>query len=156
MKNPEHLESNTQEGLDIDKLRVLLRKNIWIVILIFVSTNLVAYLTIRWTKDIYEARAELKLEIKEDATALGIKQLADENNRNVIAGEMEQMKSKLFFSRVLDSLDLWISYYNIGNVLEFEMYRSSPFRIEYKFENKRHFDQRIYFDFQDNNKYLIK
>src|SRR6185295_4197114 len=100
-------------------------------ILIFLSTNLIAYLTIRWTKDIYEASAELKLEIKEDATALGIKQLAEDNSRNVIAGEIEQMKSKLFFSRVIDSLDLWVSYYSIGNVLEFELYRSSPFRITY-------------------------
>ena len=148
--------SNAPEGLDLDKLRILARKNRVAILIIFLACNLAAYLTIRWTKDIYESNSELKLEIKQDATALGIKQIVDDQNRNIIAGEIEQMKSKLFFSRVLDSLDLWVSYYSIGNVLEFEMYRGSPFRIIYSLNDTRYFDQHIYFDFLEGNRYRIK
>ena len=144
------------EGLDIDKLRILARKNIWAIVFIFLITNLAAYLTIRWTKDVYESYSELKLEIKQDATALGIKQLADDQNRNIIAGEIEQMKSKLFFSRVLDSLDLWVSYFSIGNVLEYEMYRRSPFIIRYSKIDNQYLDQPIFFDFLEKNRYQIK
>ena len=144
------------EGLDIDKLRILARKNIWAIVFIFLITNLAAYLTIRWTKDVYESYSELKLEIKQDATALGIKQLADDQNRNIIAGEIEQMKSKLFFGRVLDSLDLWVSYYSIGNVLEYEMYRRSPFIVKYSKVDNRYMDQPIFFDFLEKNQYQIK
>lgn len=144
------------EGLDVDKLNLLVRKNLWIILVIFLGTNLAAYLTIRWTKDVYESSSELRLEIKQDATALGIKQIVEDQNRNIIAGEIEQMKSKLFFSRVLDSLDLWVSYYSIGNVLEYEMYRGSPFSVEHSFEENQYADQRIYFDFADGNKYRIK
>ena len=103
------------EGLDLDKLKVLARKNLWTIVIIFLVANLAAYLTIRWTKDVYESSSELRLEIKQDATALGISQIVEDQNRNIIAGEIEQMKSKLFFSRVLDSLDLWVGYYSIGN-----------------------------------------
>ena len=149
-------EINQAEGLDFDKLRMLLRKNLWAILIIFFAANLAAYLTIRWTKDVYESSAELRLEIKQDATALGITQIVEEQSRNVIAGEIEQMKSKLFFSRVLDSLDLWVSYFSIGNVLEFEMYRSSPFRVEYSFTDPHYFDRSIYFDFLENNRYQIK
>lgn len=144
------------EGLDTDKLIMLLRKNLWILIAIFLATNIAAYLTIRWTKDIYESHSELKLEIKQDATALGIKQVVEDQNRNIVAGEIEQMKSKLFFSRVLDSLDLWISYYSIGTVLEYEMYRASPFRVKYSQLSSELLDQPIYFDFQEGNRYTIK
>ncbi len=148
--------ADTQEGLDLDKLLMLVRKNLWIILFIFIMTNLAAYLTIRWTKDVYESYSELKLEIKQDATALGIKQLADDQNRNIIAGEIEQMKSKLFFSRVLDSLDLWISYYSIGNVLEYEMYRRSPFQISFSNMDGRYLDKQIFFDFLEGDQYQIK
>ena len=152
---PPQLAEST-DGLDIDKLIVLVRKNVWFMIIIFLTANLAAYLTLRWTKDVYESSSELKLESKQDARALGIQQIVEDQNRNIIAGEIEQMKSKLFFSRVLDSLDLWVSYYSIGNILEFEMYRRSPFRIEYSLEDNRYLDQQIFFDFIEGNKYQIK
>ncbi|NOT75984.1 MAG: polysaccharide biosynthesis tyrosine autokinase [Cyclobacteriaceae bacterium] len=144
------------EGIDLEKLKMVARKNLWAIIIIFIVTNLGAYLTIRWTKDVYESSSELRLEIKQDATALGIAQIVEDQNRNIIAGEIEQMKSKLFFSRVLDSLDLWVSYYSAGNVLEFEMYRASPFRVNYTLTDKRILDKPIYFDFIEGNKYQIK
>lgn len=144
------------EKIDTDKLGMLIRKNLWIIIAIVVSCNLAAYLTLRWTKDVYESSSELKLDIKQDATALGIAQVVEDQNRNIIAGEIEQMRSKLFFSRVLDSLDLWVSYYSIGNVLEFEMYRGSPFTIDYELSDKRYMDMPIYFDFLENNRYSIQ
>ncbi len=144
------------EKIDTDKLGMLIRKNLWIIIAIFVISNLTAYLTLRWTKDVYESSSELKLDVKQDATALGIAQVVEDQNRNIIAGEIEQMRSKLFFSRVLDSLDLWVSYYSIGNVLEFEMYRGSPFSIDYDLSDKRYMDTPIYFDFLENNRYRIQ
>ena len=144
------------EKLDFDKLFMLIRKNLWIIITLFVATNLTAYLTLRWTKDVYESSSELKLDVKQDATALGIAQIVEDQNRNLVAGEIEQMRSKLFFSRVLDSLDLGVSYYSEGNVLEFELYRTSPFRISYALTDERFMNRPIYFDFLDNNRYSIR
>lgn len=146
----------SRDRLDIDKLMMLVRKNLWVIVIIFLLANLTAYLILRWTKDVYESSSELKLEIKQDAVALGIKQFVDDQNRNIIAGEIEQMRSKLFVSRVLDSLDLWVSYYSIGNVLEFELYRSSPFIIEYSLSDNRHFDTPFYFDFLQGDHFRIK
>ncbi len=147
--------SGNIEKLDLDKLSMLLKKNVWIILAILVASNLAAYLTLRWTKDIYESSSELKLDINQDATALGIAQIVEDQNRNIVAGEIEQMRSKFFFSRVLDSLDLWVSYYSIGNVLEFEMYRGSPFRIAYSMTDDRYLNRPVYFDFIENNRYRI-
>src|SRR6478735_3993042 len=150
-----HIES-TPEGIDLGKLGMVFRKNLLWIILIFLLTNSIAYLTIRWTKDLYESESELKLDIKQNATELGIKTIVEDQNLNVIAGEIEQIKSRLFFSRVIDSLDLSISYYSQGNVLKDEMYKGSPFHVKHFIKKNIPYDQPIYLNFEENNSYTIQ
>lgn len=143
------------EGIDPDKLSMIIRKNLVWIILIFVTANLVAYLTIRWTKDVYESYSELKLDIKQDATGLGIKNIVEDQNLNLVSGEIEQIKSKLFFNRVIDSMNLWVGYYSVGNVLQEERYKSHPFRVEYNRALSPFQDVPIYFNFLDRTNYSI-
>ena len=148
--------SESAEGIDRDKLTMTIRKNLVWIILIFAVANLAAYLTIRWTKDIYESYSELKLDIKQDATGLGIKNVVEDQNINLVSGEIEQIKSKLFFNRVIDSLDLWVGYYSIGNVLLDEMYKGPPFRVEYNHSISGLQDVPIYFNFLDADHFSIR
>lgn len=124
------MEVNETEGIDFDKLRIVVRKNLLWILLIFFTANISAYLYIRWTKDVYESESEMKLDIKQDATELGIQTLVEDQNLNIISGEIEQIKSKIFLNRVIDSLDLAISYYSIGKVLVDEKFRYSPIAVE--------------------------
>lgn len=117
------------EGIDFHKLKVIVRKNIFWILAIFISANIGAYLTIRWTKSLYESVSEMKLDIKQDAVELGIKTIVEDQNLNVISGEIEQIKSKVFLNRVIDSLDIQIGYYSIGKVLVDEKYKFSPIRV---------------------------
>ncbi len=117
------------EGIDFHKLKVVVNKNFFWILAIFISTNVAAYLTIRWTKSLYESVSEMKLDIKQDATELGIKTIVEDQNLNIISGEIEQIKSKVFLNRVIDSLDIQISYYSIGKVLVDEKYKFSPIRV---------------------------
>lgn len=144
------------DGIDPDKLSMIVRKNLVWIILIFFATNLIAYLTLRWTKDVYESYSELKLDIKQDATGLGIKNIVEDQNLNVVSGEIEQIKSKLFFNRVIDSIDLWVGYYNIGNVLLEERYKSSPILVEYDHSTSAYQDVPIYFNFLDQDYYSLR
>jgi len=97
------------DSIDFEKLRMLFRKNLFVLVLIIVGTNLAAYLYLRYTKNLYESESELKIDIKQDATEFGIKNLQENQNLNILSGEIEQMTSKLFYNRVLDSIDLWVS-----------------------------------------------
>lgn len=131
MDNSVHpnLSNNDLEGIDFNKLKIVARKNwVWI-IGIFLLTNFASYLVIRWTKDVYESESEMKLDVKQDATELGIKTLVEDQNLNIISGEIEQIKSKVFLNRVIDSLDLEVSYFSIGKVLVDEKYRYSPLKV---------------------------
>lgn len=117
------------EGIDFHKLKVVIKKNIFWILAIFISANIAAYLTIRWTKSLYESVSEMKLDIKQDAAELGIKTLVEDQNLNIISGEIEQIKSKVFLNRVIDSLDINIGYFSIGKVLVDEKYKFSPIRV---------------------------
>jgi tyrosine-protein kinase Etk/Wzc len=146
----------TTERIDFNKLRIIVRKNSLWIIVIFIACNLGAYLFLRWTKDLFESSSELKLDIKQDATDLGIKNFVDEQNANVVAGEIEQIRSKLFFNLVIDSMDLGVSYYSEGNVLHNELYGISPFRVTFKATTNGYFDQPFYFDFNEANEYTLR
>jgi len=147
--------NTTQEGIDIEKLSTVFRKNLLWIILIFLASNITAYLTIRWTKDLYESESELKLDTKQNASGLGIKGIVEDQNLNIISGEIEQIKSKLFYTRVIDSLDLQISYYSIGKVLKDEMYKRSPFKVKHFIKSGFPYDQPINFNFTGVNSYSI-
>ncbi len=126
----------------------------WILIII-ISTNLAAYTYLRYTKNVYEAASELKLDIKQDATELGIQNLTAPQNLNVISGEIEQIRSRLFLNRVLDSLDLWVSYHSVGKVLTDEMYHRSPFIVEVSDNKHSYLNTPIYFNFSSSEGYTL-
>ena len=125
-----HNQSNA-ESIDFNKLKIAFRNNwLWIVIIFFV-VNFTAYLFIRYTKNLYESSSELKLDVKQEATEFGIKSAIEDQNLNLISGEIEIIQSRLFLSMILDSARLDISYYSIGRVLNEELYQSLPFYESY-------------------------
>jgi capsular exopolysaccharide synthesis family protein len=144
------------EGIDLNKLKIVLRKNLIWIIGIFLIVNLTAYLTIRWTKDLYESESEMKLDIKQDATELGIKTLVEDQNLNIISGEIEQIKSKVFLNRVIDSLDINIGYYSIGKVLVDEKYRYSPIKVSASHFPSNIYDTPFYITFESGTAFEIK
>ena len=143
--DPKYFKS-TAEGIDSGKLLAVFRKHFVWVILIFILSNLAAYLTIRYTRDLFESESELKLDIKRDATELGIKTMIDDQNLNIISGEIEQIKSRLFFNKVIDSMELDISYYSLGKVLKDEMYKRPPYIVKKIKVDPSHFDKPVYFE----------
>ena len=114
--------------------------------LIFFLVNFTAYLFVRYTKNLYESSSELKLDVKEDATEFGIKSAIEDQNLNLISGEIEIIQSRLFLSRVLDSANLEVSYYSIGRVLNEELYQSIPFFVTYGANAKSLYNIPIYVD----------
>lgn len=151
-----NVQSTNPEGIDFNKLKVVVRSNwIWL-IAIFILVNSIAYLAIRYTKNLYQSSSVLKLDIKKEATEFGIKNPMDDQNMNLISGEIEIIQSRLFLSQVLDSSDLDISYYSIGRVLNDELYKSQPFTIRYVAHNQNLFNVPIYFDEVGVNDFVLK
>jgi tyrosine-protein kinase Etk/Wzc len=125
------LKNNTSESIDFGKLSTIVRSNILWVVLIFVIANAVSILYVRYTKDVYESVSEIKLDVKQDASELGIREMVPDKNLDLISGEIETMQSKLFLNTVIDSLDLEISYFSVGNFLNEELYKAAPFSVKF-------------------------
>jgi len=153
-----HIGLNSQqsnETIDLEKVGSVLKKSIVWVILIFAVTLTIAYLTIRWTKPMYESESELKLDVKSDASELGITGFAENKNLNIISGEIELLKSKLFTNKVIEIVDLKVSYFTAGQVLNDEKYNSSPIEIDYQLKGSSIYDRRIYVEIQSPTTFKI-
>ncbi|HYG17938.1 MAG TPA: Wzz/FepE/Etk N-terminal domain-containing protein, partial [Ohtaekwangia sp.] len=136
------------DGIDFNKLRVIVADNIAWIILIFIITNAVAYLIIRYTKDLYESVSEIKLDVKNDATELGFTAFtADEpQNADLISGEIEIIRSKLFLNIVLDSMKIDVGYYSRGDLLNHELFTNTPYIVDHKPATFNHYNVPIYLE----------
>ncbi|UII23307.1 GumC family protein [Fulvivirga ligni] len=148
-------QGKTIETIDFEKVYAVFKKSIIWVILIFLLTNSIAYLYVRWTKPLFESQSELKIDVKSEASELGIAGINESPNINMISGEIELLKSRLFFNKVIDAVDLNISYYTAGNVLVDEKFKTSPFIVSYKLLNPSLYDRRIYITILNDKVYNI-
>ncbi|MBX2967660.1 MAG: polysaccharide biosynthesis tyrosine autokinase [Cyclobacteriaceae bacterium] len=152
-----HTQRQAFEGIDFNKLRNILRQNwAWIILIIFL-TNLGAYLVVRYTKDLYQSESEIKLDIKQDASELGLRDfMPDRQQANVIAGEIETIQSNLFLSKVIDSLNLHVSYFSMGQFLNTELYHASPFVVQYSLKSPTYYDQPVFIEPLPDNAYELQ
>ncbi|MEP6735947.1 MAG: polysaccharide biosynthesis tyrosine autokinase [Chryseolinea sp.] len=150
------VKQSTDEGLDFNKLKIVFRSNwIWLLALLL-AINVGAYLSLRYTKNVYNSSSVIKLDLKKEATDFGIKtSIVEDQNLNLISGEIEIIQSRLFLSRVLDSSALDISYHSIGRVLDDELYQSHPFNIKYKVKNHSLLNTPINFEETSKNEFTI-
>jgi capsular exopolysaccharide synthesis family protein len=158
VENSKHIkvQSIQAEGIDFNKLKIVVLSNwIWL-ISIFIIINSIAYLIVRYTKNIYESSSILKLDTKKEASEFGIKAAMDDQSLTLISGEIEIIQSRLFLNRVLDSSSLYVSYYSIGRVLNDELFQSKPFTVEYKATNQHLFNRPIYFDETGPNNFSLR
>ena len=143
------------EGIDFNKLKIAFR-NYWMwIVIIFFLVNFTAYLFIRYTKNLYESSSVLKLDVKKEATEFGIKTAIEDQNLNLISGEIEIIQSRLFLSRILDSAMLDVTYFSIGRVLNDELYQSLPFVVTYSPNAHHLFNLPIYFEEENANGFTL-
>lgn len=152
----QHIESESNEAIDFGKLRMIIRNNLIWIILIFITTNAASYIFIRYTKDLYESVSEIKLDIKQDATEFGFRDFAPDQNIKMISGEIENIQSKLFLNSIIDSLNIQVSYYSIGQVLNFELYNSSPFVVNAELTQSSYYNNPIFIEALNDYQYELR
>ena len=144
------------DGIDLEKLGIIVRRNAPAIVIVFVLSILSCYLYLRYTKNVYQSDSELKLDVKQEATVLRINSVSEDDNLNIIAGEIEQIRSKFFLSRVIDSLNFNVSYHAKGKVLTEEMYKRSPFSVAHTLNNNSLTDIPLYINFEEDGSFRLK
>lgn len=142
------------EDFDFNLFKKVIRKNLAWVFLFAVIAFLMAFLYLRYTYPIFESKAIIQVTMANSNSKI----LLDKNFQSStdLPRKIELLKSATFLSRVFNKLPLDVSYYQIGSVLNYEMYRTSPFEIEYRNPINEIYSIPVYTSFTDENNALLK
>lgn len=145
------------EEFDFKLFVTIAKKNaIWFGVFMFVSV-MFAFLYLRYTAPIYEAVSMVKLSDDKNA---GMLLGEDENmfgdNISKMAGDIELIRSKIIAQRAIENLDLKISYYAKGTVLDYELYKASPFTVLVNLKDSSIYQKPFFIEFQDINTFTIR
>jgi capsular exopolysaccharide synthesis family protein len=140
--------------LDLPRIWSIIAKNwIWLMALFFVFP-IAGYLYLRYTKPLYESYSTLRLSVKSNPNVLGIAGLSDENIAS-LQGEIELLRSDLIFQEVIRQMNLDVSYYVTGKILDEERYKTSPFSVQYQVKNEMIYDIPFTVQLLDNKTFEI-
>jgi tyrosine-protein kinase Etk/Wzc len=116
------------EEFDPKLFRFIFFKRLPIIVLIFVAFLIGAYLLLRYTQPVYEAKTIIQIDTESKAEkVLDMGRFSNEQ----FSQKLELLRSRVFIERVLSRLPLDVRYYNEGKFLNHELYKSSPFSVNY-------------------------
>ncbi|GAB4341643.1 MAG: tyrosine-protein kinase domain-containing protein [Flammeovirgaceae bacterium] len=144
--------------INFDKLIFIIRKRLVYLILMLISGIIGAFIYLRYTTAIYEATAQIKLDYKTSSQIIDIDMPIgiDGGNTDYLAGEMQIIKSNPIYQSVLDSLDLYVSYFAKGDIIDSEIYKSSPLILEILSDKKELLDRKFDIELLNNEKFNIQ
>ena len=71
-------------------------------------------------------------------------------------GEIELIKSNIIYDKVIQDLNLHVSYYRMGNILNEELFKNNNFQIDtFEIINPAVYDQKIYLNFLNEKEYEL-
>jgi tyrosine-protein kinase Etk/Wzc len=132
----------------------LLKQNlIWFCIIIVVCIVCV-FIYLRYTSPVYESN--LVFQVGSINTANRVLDVNDFQERDDLAKDIEILKSKLLFKRALKTIPLDVSYYNKGDILTFELYKSTPIKVEYDVKDSSILGTSFFVEFKGTDKFILK
>lgn len=149
--------SPINEDFDFKLFITIAKKNLLWFILFMLIAIFTALLILRYTAPTFESFSIIKIADEDNAeTILGIdpsRQAISENNN--LAGNIELIRSRIIVDRALANLPLKVSYYAKGAVLVNELYRSSPFSVDFEVKDSTILDANILIDFKDSKTVIL-
>lgn len=132
----------------------LARKSLGWVLLFFLVCAFGAFIYLRYTPRIYTATGVLQIKNTNNASrVLKVEEMYEDRS---ITAELEVLKSKEFVKRILNDLPLEVSYFTEGEVLTFENYLASPYRVNAQIKDSSAFGEKFYIEFLGLNKAKLK
>ena len=134
---------------DLGLLIHILRNSWYWMVLILALFMGGAFTYIHYTQPVYEASSVIQI-VKENQAnrLLNVQEFRESED---ISKDIELLRSEEFFKRVIENLDLSISYYAEGEILRNERFRNSPYDIKYANLDPLLYDRPIYIEFETEN-----
>src|ERR1700757_516544 len=127
---------------------------IWIFLLLGISLSL-AFIYLSYTQPIFKSKTIIKINTNNKANkVLNINQMYEE--QDPLAGSIEILKSKVFLNRIVNTLDLYVSYFNEGTFKSSELYTSTPFIVDINIKDPSLYGKKFYVTFTGKTKGYIE
>jgi tyrosine-protein kinase Etk/Wzc len=154
---PKKKVSPLNEDFDFKLMVTIASKNLlWFALFMTISV-IIAFLILRYTAPTYEPTTVMRFSSENNAqSVLGINTGAiytAETNR--LAANIELMRSKVIVERAISKLPLQISYFAKGAVLVNELYKQSPFLVEFTIRDSLIYGTHLMIDFTDEKSGII-
>lgn len=157
MNDSSEQEEDFLSEFDLSRFLLVTRRTIvWVLLLIFIGI-FGSYTFLRYSKPVFESTSILKLENKNDAVVLGLDQTreAQVSNLRNLSGEIEFIKSPLVFEKTLQQINLDVSVFNEGKILNEEKYKDNPVSINYLLHNPAFYNLRFDIKFLGEKKFSL-
>ena len=150
--------SPINEEFDFKLLVTIAKKNTMWLALFLLTAILIALLILRYTAPTYEATSVIQLSEQNNAKSVlddvAMKNFNDQTN-NKLASSIELIRSKVIIERVIRKLPLRVGYYSKGEILSNELYKLTPFTIEYTIKDSSIIGRPIYLNFLSDNTFKL-
>ena len=151
-----HEQEDFLNNIDLDKIFAVLRRSIIFLVIIFSITCSAAYLYVRYTKPVYESESVIKLDLQSEASLIGISNPLENPSISGLSGEIELLKSNLFFDKVVKAINYDVSYFYYGQILEEERYKNTPFVVSHKIKDHSFYDKPLDLVILNENEFRLE
>ena len=130
-------------------------KGLPLIVTMMVLGYLAASYALQYMTPEYEVGAKIKLDNRAHGAKdfeLFNKEKSDTKGSNFLT-EVEVFKTKTLQRKALNKLDFDVSYYRVTEIRNIEMYKESPFLIDYLILDSSAYDQDIYLKYVGNGKF---
>lgn len=129
--NTKPSENLQEEEIDIKRYLIAILYNWpWFIVSVFLAL-IVVYFVNRYASPTYEADTTLIVKTSKTGATDIVEELGWNSSEVTLENEIAYIKSYSYAKTVLKDLKFDISYFKKGDVLEHELYKNSPFYVEY-------------------------
>lgn len=143
------------EKFDFNIFVQVFKRSILLSILVFIAAGFGAFAYLRYTQPIYKSSSIIQLK-NENTTANKVLNLTSAVEEINSMQTIELVRSKEFLKRTFNKLPLGISYYSQGTFLENELYRATPFTVDFRVAKGNLYNVPIYISFNSKGIALLK
>ena len=143
------------EEFDFKLFVTIAQRNVEWFLMFMTLSVIIWYVIVRYTAPMFESSALMKLNTDNNVTkALNITRDIYQEQNNEVAGNLELIRSSIIVSKAIATLPVRVTYISKGTLLENEMYKSSPFEVEFLVKDSLWMDRPFYVQF-NNEKSLV-
>jgi tyrosine-protein kinase Etk/Wzc len=143
------------QDLEFPLIMYIFRKNLIWIIAVLVVLLAFSFLYLRYTIPHYESATVIQL--TEENTQLNFFEEKKMMNMNqTLASDIELIRSQVFIQRIVDSLDVEVTYFKDGRILDYDNYNQAGYHVTVFDNSPEVFGVPVYIKFNSTNDFNLK